>query len=68
MGYANSVQLPSNVFYNDANGYVLIFTTYAHVGRPDGSVPGIEYSDYGMIVDNVAVLPLNGQTAFRYED
>lgn len=68
VGYANSVQLPSNVFYNDANGYVLIFTTYAHSGRPDGSVSGIEYSDYGMIVDNVAVLPLNGQTAFRYED
>lgn len=67
--YTNSVQLPSNVFYNDdKNGYVLIFTTYAHSGTPEGSVSGIVYSDYGMIVDNVAVLPLNGQVAFRYEN
>lgn len=67
--YANTVQLPSDVFYKtDDNGYVLIFTTYAHSGTPEGSVSGVEYSDYGMIVDNVAVLPLNGQAAFRYED
>ena len=68
--YANSVQLPSDVFYNGIsdNAYLLIFTTYAHTGVPDGSVQGIQYSDYGMIVDNVAVLPLNGQAAFRYED
>lgn len=68
--YTQSVELPSNVFYNgDAgNMYVLIYVTYGHTGTPDGSVPGVEYSDYGMVVDNVAVLPLNGQVAFRYED
>lgn len=68
--YSKSLQLPADVFYNetDIGAYLLIFTTYAHSGTPEGSVPGIQYSDYGMVVDNVTVLPINGQVTFRYEN
>lgn len=68
--YSKSIQLPAGVFYNGSadNAYLLIFTTYAHKGIPDGIVSGVEYYDYGMIVDNVAVLPFNSQITFEYEE
>lgn len=61
-----TVEIPSVV--NRDNAYIVIFITRENDGEPvSGSVGGVTYSDYGMIVDNIAVLPLSGEVGFRYE-
>lgn len=61
-----TVEIPSVV--NRDNAYIVIFITRENDGEPvSGSVGGVTYSDYGTVVDNIAVLPLSGEVGFRYE-
>ena len=61
-----TVEIPFVV--NRDNAYIAIFITRENDGTPvSGSVSGVTYSDYGRVVDNIAVLPLFGEVGFRYE-
>lgn len=67
--FTREVQLPSDVFYGGEsdNAYLLIYTTYDSQRSPSGSVPDVTYTNFGMVVDNVISLPLNGSVMFGYE-
>lgn len=60
-------ELPESVFENAANAYLLVYITYDTETAPGGSVAYVEYKDFGMVVDNVVTLPMNGQVVFEYE-
>lgn len=58
-------ELPSSV-EDRRNAYLVIVVM--RPGAPDTqSVTLAKYGDYGSIIDNVAVCPLNGMVDFRYE-
>lgn len=60
-------ELPESIFVNADNAYILIYVTYDTESTPAGSVAYAEYADFGMAVDNVVTLPMNGQATFKYE-
>lgn len=61
-----TIEIPSVV--NRDNAYIAIFITRENDGElVPGNVSGVTYSDYGTVVDNIAVLPLSGEVGFRYE-
>lgn len=69
VSFSKEVTLPSDVFYGGEkdNAYLLIYTTYDSKRSPSGSVPDVTYTNFGMVVDNVISLPLNGFVTFGYE-
>ena len=67
MPYSLTKELPEGLFENVDNAYLLVYITYDTENAPKGDVLYAEYKDYGMVVDNVMTLPLNGQVTFRYE-
>lgn len=60
--------IPEGSISNIDNAYALIFTTYDSASKFNGSVPYAQYGNYGLIVDNVATISLNGKTDYEYED
>ena len=60
-----SIAVPSNI-ENIDNCYICVWT--AEEGTYSGSVGYAIYADYGMLVDNVVTIPLNGFAIFDYED
>lgn len=58
-------KLPSSVS-NRQNAYAVIATMYP--GGPETqTVPFAQYGDYGYVIDNVVVCPLDGTVELRYE-
>ena len=60
-----SIAVPSNI-ENIDNCYICVWT--AEEGTYSGSVGYAIYADYGMLVDNVVTIPMNGFAIFDYED
>lgn len=61
-----SAAVPESVLNID-NAYIVAYVTAD--GYPGaGNVDGVEYEDFGRMVDNVSVCSINGACSFRYED
>lgn len=61
-----SAAVPESVLDID-NAYIVAYVTVD--GYPGaGNVDGVEYEDFGRMVDNVSVCSINGSCSFRYED
>lgn len=61
-----SASVPESVMNID-NAYIVAYVTVD--GFPGaGNVEGVEYEDFGRMVDNVSVCSINGSCSFRYED
>lgn len=66
--YLTNYDIPDGTFDDINNAYAVIVVTYESDGLFNGTAPYAEYTDFGMVVDNVVKIPLNGQTDFEYED
>ena len=66
--YLTNYDIPDGTFNDINNAYAVIVVTYESDGLFNGTAPYAEYTDFGMVVDNVVKIPLNGQTDFEYED
>lgn len=68
VSFEKTITIPAGTVFDYEKSYLLIFTTYKHEGKPEGTVRGVTYKDFGMIVDNVITCPLNGETQIKYEN
>lgn len=51
---------------NPGNTYVLVYVSYPG-NAPKGDVQNAVYGNYGWIIDNAVILPLEGEKDFEYE-
>lgn len=66
--YQTNYDIPDGTINDINNAYAVIVVTYESDGLFNGTTPYAEYTDFGMVVDNVVKIPLNGKVDFEYEN
>lgn len=63
--YIAETEIPENI-QNISNAYILIYISYPGKAT-EGNVKYAEYGNYGWIIDNAVIVPLEGEKDFEYE-
>ncbi len=61
------VDVPENILNIENMRIAIIITTPGYIPEDKGLVGNAKYNDYGFIVDNAALFPINGAVEFKYE-
>lgn len=60
-------EFPMDIVRNMDNAYVVVFVSYDGVPEYKG-VKNAIYGNYGTIIDNAIIIPINGETPYLYEN